>query len=425
MLTEQPGVERLASLISILDLARATGVTTRLELTRSSGLSRRIVAQRVSALVDAGLLVEGALGASTGGRMPRELRFRGDAGHVLAAHLGATGLSAAVSDVSGRLLASRSEPNDITAGPERALARVEQLFDGLLEQTDGGPGDLWGVGIGLPGPIEFATGRPVSPPIMPGWDRYPVRERFVDRYDVATWVDNDVNLMALGEMRAGCAVAEKDMVFLKIGTGIGAGLVSGGRLHRGAQGVAGDIGHVATVAESSIVCRCGNTGCLEALAGGAALARDGTAAARSGASDSLARRLAASGELTAQDVADAAVHGDPVGVELLSSTGRYVGQALATLINCFNPSLVVLGGRVTESGEHLLPALRSAVYARSLPLATRDLRITTSQLGAAGGLIGAAFMVVDELLSEALLPRWLDAGSPAGQPQLALPRATA
>jgi predicted NBD/HSP70 family sugar kinase len=124
-------------------------------------------------------------------------------------------------------------------------------------------------------------------------------------------------------------------------------------------------------------------------------------------------------------VADAAVHGDPVGVELLSSTGRYVGQALATLINCFNPSLVVLGGRVTESGEHLLPALRSAVYARSLPLATRDLRITTSQLGAAGGLIGAAFMVVDELLSEALLPRWLDAGSPAGQPQLALPRATA
>ena len=139
------------------------------------------------------------------------------------------------------------------------------------------PGALWGIGIGVPGPVEFATGRPVSPPIMPGWDGYPIRERFAARYGAPVWVDNDVNVLALGEWRSGVAAGHDDVVVVKIGTGIGAGIISGGRLHRGAQGSAGDVGHIQVVDDPAVVCRCGNIGCLEALAGwrGARAARRG------------------------------------------------------------------------------------------------------------------------------------------------------
>ncbi len=145
------------------------------------------------------------------------------------------------------------------------------------------------MGAGLPGPVEFAEGRPVVPPIMPGWDGYPVRERLSARYQVPAWVDNDVNVMALGELRAGIGRGEQELLYIKVGTGIGAGVVSRGRLHRGAQGAAGDIGHVSVLDDDSVLCRCGNTGCLEALVGGYALARDGLAAGRTGRSGSSRR----------------------------------------------------------------------------------------------------------------------------------------
>ena len=235
------------------------------------------------------------------------------------------------------------------------------------------PGRLWGVGIGVPGPVEFRTGRPISPPIMPGWDGYPVRERFVARHAAPVWVDNDVNLLALGEWRSGVAVGHDNVVVVKIGTGIGAGIISDGRLHRGAQGSAGDVGHIQVVDDASVICRCGNVGCLEALAGGAALGRDGEAAALEGRSDRLRAALDQHGGVTAEDVARAASFGDPVAVALLQSAGRRVGLMLASVVNFFNPSLIVIGGGVAQSGDQLLAAIRETVYRRSLPLATREL----------------------------------------------------
>jgi glucokinase-like ROK family protein len=325
-----------------------------------------------------------------------------------------------VSDLAGRLRDIHEEPADISAGPEQVLGRVEELFDKLIDGlADDRP--IWGIGIGLPGPVEYAVGRPIAPPIMPGWDAYPVRGRFAARYGAPAWVDNEVNLMALGEIRAGHARGQQDVVFLKIGTGIGAGLVSHGHLHRGAQGVAGDVGHVAITEDRSVICRCGNVGCLEALAGGAALARQATAAGRDGRSPYLAERLRDKDPLEATDLADAVAHGDPFSVELLSTAGRHVGSMLASLVNFYNPSLIILGGGVAGAGDQLLAALREAVYRRSLPLATRDLRITRSMLSDQAGLHGAAFMVIDELLSVERLPNWIDLGSPAGHPELADP----
>jgi predicted NBD/HSP70 family sugar kinase len=246
---------------------------------------------------------------------------------------------------------------------------------------------------------------------MPGWDGYPVRDRFVERFAAPAWVDNDVNVMALGERRAGAARDHETAVFVKVGTGIGAGLIVDGALLRGAKGCAGDIGHI-QVGEST-VCWCGNVGCLEALAGGAALARDGQTAARDGRSAALAALLDDHAVLEAADISAAALAGDAASMELILNSGRLIGRVVATIVNVINPSLVVIGGGVAGAGDGFLAAIRETVYGRSTPLATRDLLVTRSALHGSGGVVGAAAMVVDELFSRTTLPAWLDHGEPA------------
>ena len=240
--TSDVGGEALDALVSILDEIRQARSRSRAELVARTGLSRGIVAQRVAELIELGLVVDDEIGPSTGGRPPRQMTFHADAGHVLVADLGATSIDVAITDLEGRILGHRDEPSDIAAGPEACLQRVDELFEELTTATRDLPGRLWGIGIGIPGPVEFRSGRPVSPPIMPGWDGYPVRERFVARHAAPVWVDNDVNLLALGEWRSGIAVGHDNVIVVKIGTGIGAGIISNGRIHRGAQGSAGDVG---------------------------------------------------------------------------------------------------------------------------------------------------------------------------------------
>jgi glucokinase-like ROK family protein len=412
--------DRLAGLVTVLDFVRTHGSTTRPSLVQATGLSRAVVTQRVAELLDYGLLVEGELGRSTGGRAPRLLRFPADAGHLLVADLGATSVDVALADLSGTILGHVQEPCDIAAGPEAVLDRVEKLFLGSLVGDESRPGSLWGIGIGVPGPVEFESGLPVAPPIMPGWDRYAVRERFA-KYHVPMWVDNDVNVMALGERRAGIAQGHDNVVFIKIGTGIGAGIIVDGRLHRGAQGCAGDVGHMQVTDDPAVVCRCGNVGCLEALAGGGALGRDGGAAARDGRSRFLAAVLDEKGSVEAHDVARGATHGDPTCVELLTDAGRLVGHMLASVVNFFNPSLVVIGGGVAGAGDQLLATIRETVYRRSLPLATRELVVKRSALGDRAGVVGAAAIVTDELFRPSHLTQWLGVGTPNGGHVVAAP----
>jgi glucokinase-like ROK family protein len=405
--------ESVENLVTVLDLVRFGHAHTRPELVQHSGLGRAVVSQQLSYLADLGLVVEGALAPSTGGRAPRSLAFRAEAGVILVAELGATSLAAAVSDLTGNLLFQHEEPFDIGEGPSRALDRLAKLFDALLERNAIPWASLWGIGLGVPGPVEFSTGRPVSPPIMPGWHAYPIRQHLGDLFRLPVWVDNDVNLMALGELRSGQARGEQNMVYVKIGTGIGAGIICASQLYRGAQGCAGDIGHVAVREASDVVCRCGKSGCLEALAGGAALARDGTQAAQSGLSPHLAALLEQGGKVTGEEITRAAQRGDPVAMELLLRSGRLVGEVLATIVNFYNPALILVGGGVAAAGDALLAAIRENVYRCSLPLATRDLQISFSPLGDQAGLRGAAAMVTDEVFAPAQIVRWLEHGSPA------------
>jgi glucokinase-like ROK family protein len=404
------GVENL---VTVLDLLRFEHARTRPELAQYSGLGRAVVSQQLSYLSDLGLVREGDLAPSTGGRAPRSLAFRAEAGVLLVAELGATSLAAGLSDLAGNLLFQHEEPFDIGEGPRRALDRLAKLFDALLDQNDISRASLWGIGLGVPGPVEFSTGRPISPPIMPGWHAYPIRQHLGELYGLPVWVDNDVNLMALGELRSGHARGEQNMVYVKIGTGIGAGIVCGGKLYRGAQGCAGDIGHVAVREASDVVCRCGKGGCLEALAGGAALGRDGTLAAESGLSPHLAAVLDEGRKVTGEEISKAAQRGDPVAMELLLRSGRLVGEVLATIVNFYNPALILVGGGVAAAGDALLASIRENVYRCSLPLATRDLQISFSPLGELAGLRGAAAMVTDEVFAPAQIVRWLAHGSPA------------
>lgn len=411
--------ESLDALVLVLDEIRHGRSHSRAAITDRTGLGRGIVAQRVGELLARGLVREGERGPSTGGRPPRRLTFRADAGRILVADLGATSIDVGLTDLAGRVLGHYAEPADIAAGPEAVLQRVEELFTEVLHTTRSQVAAIWGVGVGVPGPVEFRLGRPISPPIMPGWDAYPIRTRFAERYRAPVWVDNDVNVLALGEWRSGIARGHDNVVLVKMGTGIGAGIISDGRLHRGAQGSAGDVGHIQVVDDSTVVCRCGNVGCLEALAGGAAIARQAEVAARAGRSPRLNAALEEQGALSAEDVARAAGFGDAVAVELLQNAGRRVGHMLASVVNFFNPSLVLIGGGVSQSGDQLLAAIRETVYRRSLPLATRELLIQRASLGGLGGVVGASAMVVDQLFARESIARWIEIGGPSGMPEVA------
>jgi glucokinase-like ROK family protein len=397
------------SFSAVLNNLRKISTTTRPEVARITGLGRALVEKQVNLALELEILSDGEFGESTGGRAPRLLEFNRSAGYLLIAELGATGMSIAVSDLSGIIIEITQTPIDIAVGPEKVLAEVERIFDKLsLAKHEA----LWGVGIGLPGPVEFATGVLNSPPIMPGWDKYPLRERFEKKYKVPVWIDNDVNLMALGDATINPDSQHSESIYIKIGTGIGAGIISGSKLHRGAQGSAGDIGHIAVSEPSEIICRCGNIGCLEAIAGGAALAKDALQAVTLNKSAFLSERYKRQQTLTAQDVTEGARNGDAWSVDAIAKAGRQVGRVLATLINFYNPSLVVIGGGVTSAGDLLLAAIRETVYRRSLPLATRDLEIRLGNSDDQHGLLGAAEMVLSQLFSPDILNQWSESGRP-------------
>jgi glucokinase-like ROK family protein len=406
---------------AVVQRVRELGSTTRADLGRSLGVGRGVVNQRLGVLRDLGLVEEGGVRTSSGGRAPRELRFRGVAGYVLVADLDAKAFAAGVTDLSGRLLASEELPSDVADGPSVVLDRVADAWERLCRSTGIPLDQVWVIGLGVPGPVEFSSGRPFAPPIMPGWDAYDVRGHLGGRFSVPVWVDNEVNLEALGEARAGSGTGVTDLVFVKLGLGIGAGVISGSRLHRGAQGAAGDIGHVAVVDEGEL-CPCGNTGCLEVVAGGAALIRRVHERAAGPAGEAGARlgSLVAGGEpLSVADLTAAGAQGDPLALDLLTQSARLVGGTLATLVNFFNPSRLVVGGELVQGSDLVLSTIREVVYGRSLPLATRNLVIGRSTLGPTAGLVGAAAMAVDELLADRRFHAWAPHRSPHGRPEIA------
>jgi len=392
---ERPLPSRPLGVGDMLSLIRGGEGMTRADLARRTGLARSTVAQRVDALLAHELVFEVGGSESTGGRPPAMLAFNQGAGVVLAGDLGATHSRLAVSDLAGSPLAEVAGEMDIAFGPEKVLEWVHERFTELLDEAGRTPDDVRGIGIGVPGPVAFSAGKPVNPPIMPGWDGFSVPEWFAGRYAAPVLVDNDVNIMALGEHFSHWRECEQ-LMFVKVGTGIGCGIVAGNRIHRGAQGAAGDIGHIRISGHDDVVCRCGNVGCLEAVAGGRA----------------LAQRLAEEGLEAAntRDVVGLVRAGDPLAIRMVREAGRHLGEVLAGCLNFFNPAVVVIGGDLAEVHEQLLAGVREVAIRRSLPLATHDLQIVPSRLGDRAGAIGAAILVIEHVLAPETIDRAIQSG---------------
>ncbi len=400
--------DEVTSLLRIVNMVRTGEASTRPEIGRFTGLGRGVVTQRVDQAIEMGYLEDGEFGASSGGRAPRTLRFRGDRGRIVVCALGALHIHVGIAMLEGDVIDQSHAAWDIARGPAETLDAALAIVDELLARTPDVP--VWGIAVGVPGPVDFETGRPVAPPIMPGWNGFDVRRRFEQKYGAPVWVDNDVNLLAFGE-RARRGEDHLDLIYCKIGSGIGAGLLSQGRIHRGVNGAAGDIGHV-RVPDSTAICRCGKVGCLEAVAGGWALVREAEAAIAGGATGYLAKRVADGGSLTPESITLAAEDGDAVAIALLQRSARVVGESIAALVNMFNPGVIVIGGAMAGAGEIYLAEVRQRVYELSLPLATRDLSISPSANDVREPLRGGIEMVREQLF-EITFPRWFADGRPS------------
>lgn len=378
----------------LFQLLRDGQPRTRAELATLTGLARSTIAARVETLMALELISPVGDAASTGGRPSSQFALNPSARVVLAADLGASHATLAATDLAGTVLGEVHQAIDIASGPEAVLGWMVSAARDLLDQLERPHHDLIAIGVGIPGPVQHSTGRPVNPPIMPGWDRFDVPGWVQQHLEVPVLVDNDVNIMALGE-RAFAWPNSEHLMFVKVATGIGAGVISGGLLQRGAQGIAGDIGHVQVARGAGVPCHCGNRGCLEALASGPAIAR----ALRESGVDANSGR----------DVVELVKRGNLDAIQAVRQAGRDIGEVLTAAVSLINPSVIAIGGSMARAGEHLIAGVREVVYTRSMPLATEHLSIVQSSAAENAAVLGASMLAIHHALSpegvDALAPR--------------------
>lgn len=391
------------SLATVLNLIRSGRAATRQDIEREARLGRAVVADRLATLTGFGLIEEGGLGRSLGGRAPRLVRFQPDAGRLLVASVERDTLGVGVADLAGRLLIEHFEDIEAGAAPAALAERLTVLFTWLVDRDRGG--EPWGIGLGLAAGIDLAPSG--------GADRSrPGGSGLAASFRAPIWVRSAVQMATFGEVGALPAGRNQDLLFVDLGVDITAGLVAGGRLLPGAQGVAGQIGHVYAGAGHAAVCGCGNIGCLQTAAGCDAIAREGLLGAREGHSPTLAEVLARTGTITVADIGTAARLGDPFAAELLRRSGRLIGTALAALVTMVNPATILVGGELAQTGDICLAAIREAIYRHAQPLVTRDLTIQRSRMSRSSGLAGAAAVVAGEIFAPEFLEHWIAAGSP-------------
>jgi predicted NBD/HSP70 family sugar kinase len=367
----------------VLELIRRHGALTRGEVLDITGLSRMTVSARVDALLDAGLIAEKGTERVTGGRPSKRLEFDSSHATVIAASVDTTHTTVALTDLAGRVLAEERVDVAVADGPDRTLNAITERAQALLRTTPGVK-RIAAIGISVPGPVDPDTGRPSQPPIMPGWDAYPIPEHLKESLGVPVLVANDADAAALGEQRA-AHPGSKSLCFIKVSSGIGTGIVIGGQVYSGTDGGAGDIGHVKLAGHEDAVCQCGAHGCLAAVASGRAVAQALTALGKPAASGS--------------DVGAYLAAGDTDAARLTQQAGRVIGEVVATVVSLLNPAEVVLGGMMASAP--LLTGVRETLYPRSLPRATRHLTISLSTLDQHAATVGLAALVVDREYSAA------------------------
>lgn len=396
-MVETPGSQsslHRANLERVVRAVRMAGSLTQAEIARSTGLSAATVSNIVRELREGGTVE--VTPTSAGGRRARSVSLSGDAGIVVGVDFGHTHLRVAVGNLAHQVLAEESEPLDVDASSAYGFGRAEELVERLIEATGIGRQKVIGVGLGVPGPIDVVSGTLGSTSILPGWTGINPGEEMAGRLGVPVYVDNDANLGALGELVWGSGRGVKDLAYIKVASGVGAGLVIDGQIYRGPGGTAGEIGHI-TLDESGPVCRCGNRGCLETFTA----ARYVLPLLRS----SHGR------DLTMERVVQLAREGDPGCRRVIADVGRHIGSGVANLCNLLNPSRVVLGGDLAEAGELVLAPIRESVSRYAIPSAARQLSVLPGALGGRAEVLGALALVLSEMGDSTLLESTLPVGA--------------
>lgn len=396
---ETPGSQtslHRANLERVVRAVRMAGSLTQAEIARSTGLSAATVSNIVRELKDGGTVE--VTPTSAGGRRARSVSLSGDAGIVVGVDFGHTHLRVAVGNLAHQVLAEESEPLDVDASSAEGFGRAERLVRRLIETTGISPEKVIGVGLGVPGPIDVESGTLGSTSILPGWTGINPSEELAGRLGVPVYVDNDANLGALGELVWGSGRGVRDLAYIKVASGVGAGLVIDGHIYRGPGGTAGEIGHI-TLDESGPVCRCGNRGCLETF---------------TAARYVLPLLQPSHGpDLTMERVVQLAREGDPGCRRVIGDVGRHIGSGVANLCNLLNPSRVVLGGSLAEAGELVLAPIRDSVSRYAIPSAARQLSVLPGALGGRAEVLGALALVLSEMGDSTLLESTLSAATPA------------
>ncbi|MEE1809395.1 ROK family transcriptional regulator [Streptomyces sp. BE133] len=396
---ETPGSQtslHRANLERVVRAVRMAGSLTQAEIARSTGLSAATVSNIVRELKDGGTVE--VTPTSAGGRRARSVSLSGDAGIVIGVDFGHTHLRVAVGNLAHQVLAEESEPMDVDASAAEGFGRAERLVKRLIETTGISPDKVIGVGLGVPGPIDVESGTLGSTSILPGWTGINPSEELAGRLGVPVYVDNDANLGALGELVWGSGRGVKDLAYIKVASGVGAGLVIDGHIYRGPGGTAGEIGHI-TLDESGPVCRCGNRGCLETFAAARYV---------------LPLLQPSHGpDLTMERVVQLARGGDPGCRRVIGDVGRHIGSGVANLCNLLNPSRVVLGGSLAEAGELVLAPIRDSVSRYAIPSAARQLSVLPGALGGRAEVLGALALVLSEMGDSTLLGSSLSTATPA------------
>jgi predicted NBD/HSP70 family sugar kinase len=377
----------MATVGDVFALIRARRETTRTEIAHLTGLSRTAVAARISALVALGLVVEQEQAPSTGGRPPTLLSFDAAAGVVATVAVGISRTRLAVCNLAGEVLSIGDIDQEMALGPDDLMPDVVKRLDLLLDDHRDVP--VYGIGLSLPGTVDRERGCSRDSPILRGWDGVDLRPYFAELKrlsGVPVAMDNDANAIALAERGH-----QDDVLVLKVSTGLGAGIIAGGVLQRGAAQAAGEFGHNKIAAAQGIPCRCGDTGCLEAIAGGWAVVHALQQQGRP------VRHM--------RDVVELANGGDAEARRMIRDSGRYVGEVVAAAVNLLNPAVLVVSGDLAGAYEIFVAGLRETLYGNATAQATRTLSVVPASNGDRSATIGSAVMVLDEVLG----PRAVDA----------------
>ena len=366
----------------VIDALRRSGTATRSELARSTGLSRTTIATLLTDLQARGLVVESEDGEGRPGgrgRPPALLRLDPSAGAAVGVDFGHTHVRVAVADLSSTLLAERSAPIEVDTDADGALELATELVERVLEDAGVVRERVVGAGMGVPGPFDRRRQVINSSTILPGWvGRDPAAE-LESRIGFHVEVDNDANLGALGEHRFGAGRGMSDAVYVKLATGIGSGLILRGALHRGATGIAGELGHV-QVQPDGVVCNCGGRGCLQTVASVPTLLG--------------AARAAHGPDLTLQGLVELVERGDFGVRRIVGEAGRAVGRVLSDLCNLVNPEAIIVGGDLSAAGEPLLAGIREAIDRHALPGAAEAVDVRAATLGERAEVLGALALVI-------------------------------